>query len=364
MSNLFQVWTFMLAFDGGRYLVVAGAAFLGFWVWGRARFSDRLVRGEWAPASAMRREVLYSISTAAIFAAVGTLIFVGTRAGILDLYMDAGAYGWPYWVVSIAVLVILQDAYFYWTHRAMHHPWLFRRVHRVHHLSHNPSPWAAYAFAPPEALVHALFVPLVLLVMPVHQLALFAFLGIMIARNVLGHLGIELFPVWFVHRRRWRWSTTTTHHGLHHARVRTNFGLYFTWWDRAMGTTDPTYEATFDAIVTRSLGADQLRMQVADAMVARVDVRGERALGVTTPERVDVDPARRVRDAVAGGGVLRRRQQLHGAVVAEPVVQRVGQEPRASVAAAAGDRSELLGIDGDEVVHATEQEHSTCHDGL
>ncbi|MEP6859607.1 MAG: sterol desaturase family protein [Deltaproteobacteria bacterium] len=58
--------------------------------------------------------------------------------------MDVGAFGWPYW-----------------TYRAMHHPWLFRRVHRIHHLPHNPSPWAAYAFAPGEALVHALFVPLV-----------------------------------------------------------------------------------------------------------------------------------------------------------------------------------------------------------
>jgi sterol desaturase/sphingolipid hydroxylase (fatty acid hydroxylase superfamily) len=133
-------------------------------------------------------------------------------------------------------------------------------------------------------------------VMPVHQLALFAFLGFMIARNVLGHLGIELFPAWFVHRRSWRWSTTTTHHGLHHARVRTNFGLYFTWWDRAMGTTDPTYEATFVEIARRGrlLGADQLGVQVGDAMVARIHVGRERALGVAAPQRVDVDPSARV----------------------------------------------------------------------
>jgi sterol desaturase/sphingolipid hydroxylase (fatty acid hydroxylase superfamily) len=33
--------------------------------------------------------------------------------------------------------------------------------------------------------------------------------------------------------------------------VGTNYGLYFTWWDRAMGTTDRTYEETFDAVVRR-----------------------------------------------------------------------------------------------------------------
>jgi len=277
MSNLVHTWMFMLAFDGGRYVIAAGAAFLVFWVWGRARFATRLVRGEWAPVSAIRREILYSISTAAIFASVGTLIFFGARAGVLHL--TTGAFGWPYFLFSIAALIVLHDAYFYWTHRAMHHPALFRRVHRVHHLSHNPSPWAAYAFAPAEALVHALFVPLCLLVMPIHQYALFAFLAFMIVRNVLGHLGIELFPAWFVHRRISRWSTTTTHHGLHHARVRTNFGLYFTWWDRAMGTTDPTYEAAFAAL----LGADQLRVEVRDLVVARVDVGRERPLRIAAP---------------------------------------------------------------------------------
>src|ERR1700753_3630747 len=100
MSTPIHVWTVMLAFDGGRHLIVAGAAFLGFWVWGRERFANRLVRGAWAPAPAIRREVLYSISTAAIFAAVGTLIFFGTRAGVLHLYV--GAFSWPYFLASVA----------------------------------------------------------------------------------------------------------------------------------------------------------------------------------------------------------------------------------------------------------------------
>lgn len=118
--------------------------------------------------------------------------------------------------------------------------------------------------------------------MPVHQLALFA---------SLGHLGGGA--------RR-----PPTMGSITRGCARTS-GCYFTWWDRAMGTTAPTYEAAFDAITTRSLGADQLRMQVADPTVARVDVRREGALGVTTPQRVDVDSARRVREAVAGRGVLR-----------------------------------------------------------
>ena len=38
----------------------------------------------------------------------------------------------------------------------MHHRRLFKRFPRLPHRSHNPSPWAAYAFAPPEAVVQGL----------------------------------------------------------------------------------------------------------------------------------------------------------------------------------------------------------------
>jgi sterol desaturase/sphingolipid hydroxylase (fatty acid hydroxylase superfamily) len=41
------------------------------------------------------------------------------------------------------------------------------------------------------------------------------------------------------------WLTTVTHHDLHHAHAGTNFGLYFTFWDRIMGTEDPNYERAF-----------------------------------------------------------------------------------------------------------------------
>jgi uncharacterized protein (DUF2147 family) len=50
--------------------------------------------------------------------------------------------------------------------------------------------------------------------------------------------------------RHWlgRWFTTTVHHDLHHSEGRHNFGLYFTWWDRLMGTEHPDYHARFEAV--------------------------------------------------------------------------------------------------------------------
>jgi sterol desaturase/sphingolipid hydroxylase (fatty acid hydroxylase superfamily) len=245
---LLSLWTISLAFDVGRYIVAAGAAYALFWIWGRDRFRHRLIKGRFPEAHHLHRELRYSASTLVIFSLIGTGIALGTSAGVFRIYDDVAARGWAYFAFTLVLLPILHDAYFYWTHRAMHHRLLYRRFHRVHHLSTNPSPWAAYAFAPGEAVVNGAFVPLVTLVLPVHVIAVFVFLAFMILRNVMGHLGLELLPRGFARHRWLVWSTTTTHHGLHHGRVASNFGLYFTWWDRAMGTTDPAYLETFDRI--------------------------------------------------------------------------------------------------------------------
>lgn len=246
-ASVWAVWAYDFAFDAGRYVVAAVAAYLVFWVWGRERWRHRLVNRAFARWRQMRREIAYSACTAVLFSLVGVGVVFGGRAGIFRLYGHVASHGWAYFAFTVVFLIVAQDTYFYWTHRAMHHRLLFRWMHREHHRSHDPSPFSAYAFAPAEALVHAAFVPLVLLVVPMHPAATGAFLFFMIARDVLGHLGIELFPRGFTRSPWTRWSTTTTHHTLHHRRAGSNYGLYFTWWDRWMGTTEPTYEATFEA---------------------------------------------------------------------------------------------------------------------
>lgn len=251
MSEAFGPWPMFFAVDALRYAIPASIAFTVFWLWKWDALEHRRIQPRRPSGKAFRREIRYSISTALIFSLVGLGTYHLVRAGMLRVYPRVDERGWIYWIASIALAIVIHDAYFYWTHRAMHHPWLFKHVHRVHHLSTSPSPWAAYAFAPPEALVNALVFPLVVLVVPMHESAAFAFLVYMIVMNVIGHLGIELYPRGWVRARWTRWYSTSTHHNLHHRDFRGNYGLYFTWWDRAMGTEHPAYVATFEAVTTR-----------------------------------------------------------------------------------------------------------------
>jgi sterol desaturase/sphingolipid hydroxylase (fatty acid hydroxylase superfamily) len=129
----------------------------------------------------------------------------------------------------------------------MHHRRWFRAVHGRHHASLHPTPWAAYAFHPIEALIQAAFLPLFLLVVPMHAAAIGVFLLHMILRNTIGHCAHELLP-WRWTPRGWlSWITPVSHHHFHHARNRGNFGLYFTWWDRWCGTEDAEYLRHGDA---------------------------------------------------------------------------------------------------------------------
>jgi sterol desaturase/sphingolipid hydroxylase (fatty acid hydroxylase superfamily) len=236
---------------GLRYACFAGAAWvLGYW----------LFRGKWwhrkivprAPLRAdIRREIAYSALTLLIFGAVGAATVLARKAGYTQMYFQLGKYGWGWFFASIALTIVLHDTYFYWTHRLMHHPRLFRFFHRGHHLSTNPTPWASYAFDPLEAVVQAGIFPLAVTVMPMHPLAFFVFMLWQITFNVIGHTGYEFYPRWTMDSWLGRILNTPTNHAMHHEYFRGNYGLYFNYWDRLMGTNHERYEERFREVTSR-----------------------------------------------------------------------------------------------------------------
>jgi lathosterol oxidase len=241
-----QVWTGGLLKEAGFYLASAFLLWLTVHVLLRRRLAHRLIAG-WPSARDLRREIAYSISSVLIFAALSAAVFALLIQGHVVIYRQPERYGWLWLAASFPLMLLWHDTYFYWTHRLLHKPALFARVHGVHHRSRNPSPWAAYAFHPVEALVNGLVTPLALLAVPLHWSVLLAFAVHQIARNAHGHLAIETMPRGFARHGFFGRFTTTTHHHLHHETARGNYGLWFTGWDRWCGTERPDYLARFDA---------------------------------------------------------------------------------------------------------------------
>ncbi len=229
-----------------RYFLTASIAFLLFYVVLKRPMRERKIQADFPKGADYRREVFFSLLSMSIFAVVATAVFTILRP-YTQLYTDIAANGgWGYYFLSLFLMLLVHDTYFYWTHRAMHHPTLYRYIHLVHHKSTNPSPWAAYSFHPLEALLEIGILVLIVMIIPAKPSAVILFFLFQILYNVYGHLGFELMPRNAHKHPILKWINTSVSHNQHHHYFDGNYGLYFNFWDRAMGTFRADYEADFE----------------------------------------------------------------------------------------------------------------------
>lgn len=229
MSELWLTALIMTVIVAARYLAVSG---LFAWL-------TKLVRpGHYdGLGRQMRSEIAWSLASAAIYGVPAGIIAWGwQRYGWTRVYTDVNA--WPLWwlPLSLFVYLALHDTWFYWTHRLMHRPRVFRAVHAIHHASRPPTAWAAMNFHPLEAAVVGLFIPALVFVVPIHAGVLGVVLMVMTVMGVTNHMGWEMFPKALVHSTVGQWVITASHHHRHHELYRCNYGLYFRFWDHVCGT--------------------------------------------------------------------------------------------------------------------------------
>lgn len=249
-NSLFDIWTKAYYTIVSRYLIMASLAFVLFYVILKKPLWFRKIQKKMPKLSDYGRDVMYSFITVSIFAVFSVVVIFMCKP-YTNFYHNFEEYSTLYFVFSIGWLFFIHDTYFYWMHRLMHHPKLFKTVHLVHHKSTNPSPWTAYAFHPLEAVAEAGIIPVIAFTLPVYFPAFVLFFIFQITYNVYGHLGFELYPKGF--HKTWigRWINTSVAHNLHHKKFDGNYGLYFLFWDRMMGTLREDYDTTFEKTTVR-----------------------------------------------------------------------------------------------------------------
>ncbi|MFQ4138607.1 sterol desaturase family protein [Nodosilinea sp. PGN35] len=227
-----------------RYFVVAGITYWFFYSPVSRLFINPRLRHRPPSWRAIRHDIQLSALAALVFALAAALVLSAHREGATYLYTDPRQYGLWYLGVSYGAVLILQDTYFYFTHRLFHHPKLFGWLHRGHHRSRYPTPWTSFAFDPLEAVVQALFLVGIIFVLPLHFITMIAVLTTMTVWAVLNHLGPDRLPTLFPHHWLGQWVIGPAHHSIHHLKYTVHYGLYFTFWDRLLGTQDPRYSQT------------------------------------------------------------------------------------------------------------------------
>jgi sterol desaturase/sphingolipid hydroxylase (fatty acid hydroxylase superfamily) len=234
------------------YAIFTIPFFLIFWVIGSKTFAHlRIQPNRTATAQHIWYAIGYAIPTLAIFAVIDAYMMHLQGQGYTFLYDNIADYGWTWLIISAFLVIILDDAFFYFSHRLMHHPKLYKYFHTVHHHSTDAHPFVGLAFAPTEAVVQNMTYSILPFVFPIHWSVVLFWQLFGITNNLIAHTGYELYPKFWTKTPILRLKTTSTHHNMHHEFFNGNYSLHFTWWDKLLGTEFPDTEQRHIALHER-----------------------------------------------------------------------------------------------------------------
>ena len=219
-----------------RYLIFSLAYHFTFFKVLKTSFQNRFLHKKKLKSKQYKKEIFWSAISGIIFGIFAIVVFYLFNNNYTAIYTNFNDFPIWYTPLSIIGFLFLQDTYYYWIHRWMHLPKIYKHFHLIHHKSVHTSAFTAFSFHPLETILQALFFPLILILLPIHLYAFFFVLGLMTLSATINHAGVEIYPSGKLGKFIKKWIIGATHHDKHHTKFNYNFGLYFTIWDRLLKT--------------------------------------------------------------------------------------------------------------------------------
>lgn len=139
----------------------------------------------------------------------------------------------PLLLSQVAICFLIEDFIFYWGHRALHTPFLYKNIHVIHHEHAAPFGIAAEYAHPLEVIFLGTATFAGPLILGPHLLTLFVYLTLRCMQTVECHSGYD-FP-WSPNR--WLPFYGGAYFHDHHHRIHSgNYSSTFTWVDALFGT--------------------------------------------------------------------------------------------------------------------------------
>lgn len=232
--------------------ILMGLAYYLVWKRFAARLAHlRIQRRPRADRAQIRRELLNALPNTLVSAIFSSVVIYLGQIGYTQVYTDFSAHSPWLGIGGFVLLLVIDDTWFYWVHRLLHHPRIYRYVHLEHHKSIDVTPFTSLSFHFLEPLLLTLWIIPVAIYIPIYAPVLAAVQVWGTLDNIKSHLGYELYPAWW-NRSPLGFLTSSTYHNLHHSRFKGNYGVHFRIWDRLMGTEIKEYEGTYAEIKGRT----------------------------------------------------------------------------------------------------------------
>ena len=138
----------------------------------------------------------------------------------------------PIWfVLSLMILPIYSAFHFYWIHRLLHLPVLYKKFHYLHHRNVSVGPWSGFSMHPVEHFLYISSLCIHWLVPSDPILVIFHVLWLG-PGAAMTHTGYENLLI----KDKRRLALGTFYHQLHHRYYECNYGNQEMPWDRWFGT--------------------------------------------------------------------------------------------------------------------------------
>jgi lathosterol oxidase len=183
---------------------------------------------------------------------------------------DEGPGLW-YNFLQFPIFLLFTDFCIYWIHRYLHHPLIYKHLHKPHHKWIMPTPFASHAFHPLDGFSQSLPYHIFPFLFPLQKLAYVALFIFVNFWSILIHDGEYLTnnPV----------VNGAACHSLHHSRFEVNYGQFFTAFDRLGGTYRMPEEWMFEKERKMSEKQWKAESKTINAFVKEIEGTDDRTYG-------------------------------------------------------------------------------------
>ncbi|KAJ9643064.1 c-5 sterol desaturase [Coniosporium tulheliwenetii] len=186
----------------------------------------------------MRMEIAQSMHSMPIMAIFTVPFFLLEVRGYSRMY-DSTAEGPGMWynILQFPLFITFTDFFIYWIHRALHHPLIYKRLHKPHHKWIMPTPYASHAFHPLDGYAQSVPYHVFPFIFPLQKFAYIALFTFINVWTVMIHDGeyVADSPI----------INGAACHTMHHLYFNYNYGQFTTLWDRLGGSYRKPNEELF-----------------------------------------------------------------------------------------------------------------------